>query len=219
MINRLIALSVLLITLIWISAKLPEKLMLVDLEYIMSNNPPSATYNNNNKAYDAIVRLLHKGMFVCSAVIVSEEYALTAAHCISNNGKISHGGYVLANKEETYFAPSIIAFAYGYHDIALLYGNYSAFHRKAVDWTGQLLNNKMAKSCGYPQGQTALLCNDYEILGNKFFFLRGNGHIFQGQSGGPVMVGDIVIGVNSHVSFSTVMAGPVVGMQEMFRVF
>lgn len=203
----------------YVTYSLPKKLMIVDLEYRGKQAYPHATYSNNLKLYSAITRLLHNGSFICSSVVVSEEYALTAAHCVSENGKAITSGYNLASEEENYYIAADVAYIYGLHDIAVLHGDFSAFNRKSVDFSGKLLNKPEGKLCGYPQGQRELYCSDFKLEGNRFFFIQGTGHLFEGMSGGPLLVEDTVLGVNSHVGFSSVMSGPVIGLNQMFEVF
>jgi len=217
--NKNVGLLVLFLALLYSAVTLPEKLMILPFEYVGMDAYPKATYSAKPKAFGAIVRLKRYSGFVCSGTVISDQYMLTAAHCVSKQAVVQVGGYSIADTNDSVNRDAAVAFAYGVHDIAILYGDFSDFEVKKVDWEGALINSKQGLTCGFPQGQARVMCANYEIGGNSFFYIRGVGHTFQGSSGGPLLVNDTVLGVNSHVSFSSVMVGPVIGMQEMFEAF
>jgi S1-C subfamily serine protease len=167
--------------------------------------------------YASTVRLISKdGYFFCSGSVIDGNYVLTAAHCVTNFGKMSKDPIILEDingvETDVIVVPAAID---QLRDVAFLSGDLSNFKTAPVDFHGDdVTNGMMMRTCGFPSGEK-LWCTDLKHVGNYYFQYRTHGGpIFKGQSGGPVIniqTGRI-IGVNSAVSADSVIISPLVGV-------
>lgn len=181
----------------------------------------NATMTNGNNQHQSIIRLISdKGHFFCTGFVIDGNYALTAAHCVSNGfGGMNDTDIHVYNSYG--FATGTIAKAVaieGYRDVAFIKGDFSNFEAQKTDFYGQHVPRgfKMI-SCGYPSGMFQKFCTEIEHVGNKYFQYRTKGGpIFKGMSGGPVVNSEtgFAVGVNSAVDEDTVIIGPLVGVLE-----
>lgn len=180
--------------------------------------------NGTNK-HSALIRLVKDGYFFCSGVVIDGRYALTAAHCLTNDlGFMDRSSIQIDNEPGA--DTGILALPVAIdklRDIALLKGNFEDFESVPVDFSGEIqksLSNRPVLSCGFPSGG-ARYCSLFYITGNTNFQLRAyGGMLYKGQSGGPVV--DIyskkIIGVNSAVTAEDAIFAPVVGAAEIFGI-
>ena len=186
---------------------------------------PAFTPNAVGKL-NPIIRIgSHEYSFICSGVVISKEFALTAAHCVENEIKqLNTDALYIFDVNGNYITNNAKAVSMdGLRDIALIHGDFSEFSAYEVDWTGRYFTqfqvSKVALACGFPSGES-LFCPLIFYSGNYLFRLAfTGGPIQKGQSGGPVLitVGDkfIIIGVNSGVTFNSVIVAPVVGAKTI----
>lgn len=179
----------------------------------------TTTYGNNQ--HESIIRLISdKGYFFCTGFVIDGNYALTAAHCVSDGfGGITEDDIHIYNSYG--YTTGVIAKAVaveGYRDVAFIKGDFRNFEAQKTDFYGRHVPRgfKMT-SCGYPSGMLPKFCTEVEHVGNKYFQYRTKGGpIYKGMSGGPVVNNETgyAIGVNSAVDLDTVIIGPLVGVLE-----
>lgn len=175
--------------------------------------------------YPSNIRLNLDYRFFCTAVVIDKNYALTAAHCVTDRwGKMMSDEFQVRDLEDFVNGPKVRAVALDkYRDVALLRGDFNNFYASAVNWTGQGLEDitkfKIVQ-CGFPSGG-AHFCSIGEITGNYFFQLKTKmTQVYQGMSGGPVYNATTleVIGVNSAASSDGNIIAPLVGARENFGI-
>jgi S1-C subfamily serine protease len=184
------------------------------------DNPPIDT--RPRKAYyisqDPVVRIKNYGGFVCSGVVVSAEYVLTAAHCVKG---LDQEIGVHSAKDHFINFGKVVGIDDS-QDMALIHVYIGETIKPAkVDFTGVIgtKNPIWIKTCGFPAGQAVLLCTEGILNGNYYFKRIGSGILYQGMSGGPVYdsITNTVIGVNSAVNAMGIVIGPTVGIPEKFN--
>jgi hypothetical protein len=181
---------------------------------------PSNGYRN------PIIRLWgDKSLFFCSGVVISKDFALTAAHCVDdNNGSIIKDDIYIYDINNNFVNNTGKAVAVErLRDIALLKGDFSEFKSYEVDWEGIYFNDlqtkRVAIACGFPSNEM-LFCPYIYYKGNYFFQMAfSGGPVFKGQSGGPVLILKdgkyYVIGVNSSVGINSVIIAPAIGARSL----
>lgn len=181
--------------------------------------PYKAVSTNEKNRYAATIRLKDSmDQFYCSGVVIDGNYAMTAAHCVTNSFGLMRSDPIRIYDVTDNFTGTIakVVALEPQRDIAFIQGNFEDFTYVNVDFSGQYINAKMpAMSCGFPAGQRDLYCVMLELEGNRYFQYKFKGNtIFPGMSGGPVIGAGLVIGINSAVYDNGVIVAPVVGALE-----
>lgn len=197
---------------IWLFA---DKLGFVDTLKVNPNIELRLITNTNLGPYlhEPIIRLDTGGSF-CTGVVIDNNYALTAAHCVNIDDTIHV--YDRYNVDTMVIAHT--AALDTLRDIALVIGDFRAFKPVTVDFSGlEVSTGMIATSCGFPAGQLTLYCIDLVHVGNRYFQYRMTGlPLFQGCSGGPVfnrLTGHL-IGINSAVDHNSIIISPLVGFKD-----
>jgi V8-like Glu-specific endopeptidase len=186
---------------------------------------PFGLYAPENPVFDYLIRLGDdQYSFFCSGVVISKDFALTAAHCVVNSiGLLDTKTLHIYNKDNNFSGFATTVSLDKSRDIALLKGNFSKHAPIKVDWQGATqtdMKSLSVYSCGFPSGEN-LYCSKLDYNGNMFFQMSfKNGQLYRGQSGGPVIAytdfnTPVLIGVNSAVSFNSLLVAPVVGMRSI----
>lgn len=166
----------------------------------------------------AIVRLHDSttGTFFCSGTVISPHIILTAAHCVAVTPLL--GPLIISirsNDGQDLGVEAVVLGADNRGDVALLGGDFAAFNtmRYSVEPT-QIINSfKGSKimACGFPKAGK-LWCSDFKFHSLENFQMKGEGFLYPGMSGGPVIdvYNGIVIGVNTAVSSNFILLSPIV---------
>lgn len=167
------------------------------------------------------VRLDAGSGFICSGIVVSQLYVVTAAHCVD---KLDQEFAIDDSTQKQQFLGKVVGI-YDEQDIALIRVDIRNGIRPAIaDFDGTKSSERVVPilACGFPKGQDKLLCNEGTLTGNRFFLRRGSGILYTGMSGGPVYKNNppqyTVIGVNSAVEINAILVGPLTSLADIFLV-
>lgn len=186
----------------------------------ISNLPPFNTSDRLNPTpvfYSSLIRLeTPDHRFYCSAFVISNKYAMTAAHCLYNSGQFMKTGKIdifSSYLQNTHVVARPAALNL-YDDIGLIVGNFQDFKKIPVMVVPTPIDffKGPFMACGYPYGDQ-MMCSRFSLISNMFFLVQGSGFIYPGMSGGPVIdvSSGIVVGVNSRVTYDDVVIAPLTG--------
>lgn len=180
----------------------------------------------SKKQYSPLVRLESKsGEFFCSGTVISDDYVLTAAHCLMDHGAFFPGmttadihvrgdGQLIPNTAK---AAALNQRA----DYALIKGDFRLYTKgKILLHPLDLVRvSPLVVTCGFPWGAEATC---YQARGLTIYFehLIGGGPMFPGMSGGPVVdvMTGVIFAVNSAVTGGAIIVSSVVGLFETLNV-
>lgn len=178
--------------------------------------------------FDGVIRLHNQeGDFFCTGFVISNEYALTAAHCIDDSnifGTSLTPNLITIKSSEN--APTGIEARAAAMDqrrnIGLLRGNFTNFAKTRI-YEGMLRITPgltVFAACGFPGGQSAYTCSQFQVVGTYFFMIAGYGLLYPGMSGGPVFdqLSGTVVGINSRVSTEVAIITPLIGALAGFGI-
>lgn len=173
-----------------------------------------------------IIRLLdEKGRFTCSGAVISDEYAVTAAHCVVTDSGSMRKKSKVGNLETSHIIDAETVGLNHRLDYAVIKGNFVEFKKLVINENTSVLVSDLAqpakyKSCGYPQGIRELFCSPFILKKPINFQVAGVAALYPGMSGGPVInetTGEIV-GINSAVSEDMSLIAPVIGILSNFGI-
>lgn len=131
----------------------------------------------------------------CTAFVVDDTYALTAAHCLNSDGVLP------AYKLRVFLSGNIKEYktvdAVAYDDstdIGVIQGDFKELSKAKLNLTDELDLRSVHVVCGYPHRNASYVCNFFRPSGRYYDSVVGEGQIFHGMSGGPVLnqTGDVV---------------------------
>lgn len=190
--------------------------------------PALSKYSPNSDAeFNANIQLIDNktNRFFCSAVVVDDNYAFTAAHCLTDdNDRLTKDIINIRNDKGLPTGVSAVAAGLSNRiDFAILKGDFRKFKHARFntyknDFMESLMSNYVA--CGFPMGQNKISCTKFYFRGMTYFHAYGTGHLLPGMSGGPVYnleTGELV-GVNSAVGEGFVIIVPLFGIAGAFGI-
>lgn len=165
-----------------------------------------------------------KRRFFCSAFVISNKYAITAAHCLVDEDNILKDEQIevrdLNNKETGVFAkPGGINIA---ADLGVILGDFSGFNKLPVATTpveAMAIASPGVITCGFPRGDSDL-CTQFFFRHASEGYFFGRGFITNGMSGGPVIATAIgkVVAVNSAMGSRGVYMAPIIGLFSSLEI-
>lgn len=198
-------------------------------------NPPGSDIDPNLPAYGTfspktewvhhgLIKLSRDGGAFCSAFVIDDKYAMTAAHCLDAGLGLGLNRKPLNILLENGTDSGVVATPVGMNnrvDVGLIMGDFSKFIPYRVDFYGFSPTNKFGdyRTCGYPYLQNKVTCTVFKPQGNSGFSLVGSGFLIPGMSGGPVIdiANGYVMGVNSAMGNGAYIA-PTLGALGTFGI-
>jgi len=172
-----------------------------------------------NPKYSPIVKLLDKktGAFFCSGSVISKNYVLTAGHCLEGRSKTKVSIEIRDMNGEKTGASGTAAFYEEMSDQGLVLGDFSEFNvvsftPNTMKITQSLLDPAgLVVVCGFPYGGE-LFCDAFANRRQYQFGYAGDGLLYPGMSGGPVldMATGVVVGVNTAVMEPGIYISPLI---------
>jgi len=217
-----------------IIVKLTQNYVFDTYTYELVQTTPNLPNFNQQDAYlvtdtkaPALIRLHRdredgKDKFTCSGFVVSNQYAITAAHCLVNERQTlirkEMRVHTLNDNELDSIAVKAV-FVNITSDLGLIWGDFSQFAKLRIDtFPGAFfIAPGPFRTCGFPYGGSDL-CTVFQPRGNYFNFIWGEGFLAPGMSGGPVLSlgenGVFAVGLNSSTMPNGVNVAPLISLFE-----
>lgn len=161
--------------------------------------------------------------FHCTAFVVSNIYAITAAHCLENaRGNLTVDNIYIYNLELV--NTGIVGHAASMNsrgDFGAILGDFHNFRKLRVSNAYGFGGHKGPfGACGFPWGSLPLVCQSFEPAAPYYDKVMGHGFLTPGMSGGPVIDLETsdVVGVNVEVHEGFVAISPVIGIWGALRI-
>lgn len=179
--------------------------------YLVPNLPGAELIiNSEDRPLKPIFKYKSPTGTACTATVVYNNYAVTAAHCVK-----PHVIYSVVGTKETVRAVSIELSL----DRAILFGKFDDRAATVIDNRRDIIHLTPAVVyCGYPAGSNSPICKAAQRQGLDYFNVVFSNTAMPGMSGGPVIdrisgeLCGIVVAV--HQDGATVAVGTV-GMFEL----
>lgn len=197
--------------------------------------PGSPAFHENQdfsaKQLPPLVRLHHgkDNRFFCSGTVISDDYILTAAHCLMKGvyfpsmttEDINVVSMTLPNSAPV----TVVAKANSLNqraDYALVRGDFRAFQKAKIlhtpDMFGKLVGPGVV--CGFPWGSTDICYSINSGLATWHEHLAASGRMYPGMSGGPVLdVGSrAIFAINTGIAEGAIILSPLIGLFETLEI-
>lgn len=161
-------------------------------------------------------------IFFCSAAIISDTQAVSAAHCFMGLPANEFVVESIANEnKKVLVAGANVAGYNGRADTALIVGDFSDFDKFEIDTNPEsdiLVNDYNLVACGFPYGGK-LVCYKFSGPYKMVDGIAGEGQMYAGMSGGPVidLKSGKILAVNHAVAQGFVMVAPLINFFQSLR--
>lgn len=179
------------------------------------------------KEFSPLVRLeTMDGQFFCSGSVISDDYVLTAAHCIDEKGRLSSSGVkvvsLMNQKNESITVEAIPAAKNSRADYGVIKGDFKRFTKVRLNYLPNAILNLQGPilACGFPWGAEDICYPTGAGAEMYYNFIFTKGVLFPGMSGGPVidMSNRTVFAVNSAMIPGGVLFSPLIGLFETLNI-
>lgn len=169
------------------------------------------------------------GGFVCSGTVISNEYVLTAAHCLVDDTGNLKKTIKIVNASipgQIQFSSTQDATPVAVNqrsDIGLVKGSFEMYQKMPIFDSPALpmvLTMENNHVCGFAWGDTRPVCYAANLMGQFRFQLYGESALFPGMSGGPVLNHNLnaIVAVNTGVYNDKIIVSPLIGMFNYFNI-
>lgn len=198
--------------------------------FIFSIALQGCTYNKyakkpKNKKHHEVIRIQPVGGGgLCSAFVISDTIALTAAHCVTRvvgfGLEVVRSGFKITNSagEDTGVIAKVSMKNIDMRmDSAALVGDFSKFNKMPVLIKDPFLKEgSLLIHCGYAKGHYPPVCTKGELVGRRLFQIKSTAFLVPGMSGGPVINRHgVAVGINSAVTGDLSLYCPTFGMLQL----
>jgi hypothetical protein len=188
--------------------------------YTLAAKPKFDLHTESNKpSLEPLISIYRKingkFTFYCTAFVVTDKYAITAGHCLlSHKGDLTKD--IIQVRDPKLKETGVYAKAASINtraDLGVITGDFRTFKKFAIDADGLLSKPGPFYACGFGYGNAPPQCYPFKPTGIYGFAIKGNGFMYPGMSGGPVIdrATGAIVGVNIEVGDSFVVAAPLVG--------
>jgi len=169
----------------------------------------------------SVVKLAKGGRGYCTAFIIDDNYALTAAHCLKAgffNNKLDNDELEIRDASNVLLEKAKAVAFDSMTDVGLIAGNFKMFDKLKVNFYG--FTRLPSFTCGYPMLQNKITCTEFLPTGGDKFFITGPGFLIRGMSGGPVLdrATMTVYGINSAFGTERIYVAPLLGLLGDFGI-
>lgn len=155
---------------------------LIDVKY-------TGEIDDSEAEFGPLIHIKNSKIGSCSAFVISNEYALTAGHCLNDEGDLITEDFKVFTASNQEAGVAKAASYNGRRDFGVLRGNFKKFKKVSVrkeapllmEWSGQFIG------CGFVGGSVKPTCEEFKLMGINTFYLVGQMPVFPGMSGGPVV--------------------------------
>lgn len=178
--------------------------------------------NPDYQPYPPIIRLRDDKGFFCSAFVIDDNYAVTAAHCLTGSwGELTTKAIHIHDVYDN--DTTIKAQAVGINkrmDYGLVKGDFQYFKRYPIlTHPSFLYKPQILTACGFPFNQKKMVCVPILAQHTSGFQVAAEGYLYPGMSGGPVLTREgIAVGTNSAAGEGSILFAPLVGILSTFGI-
>lgn len=201
-------------------------------ENLLPKFNPEEEFSDATAAAPAIARLELNDIFRCTTFIISNNYAITANHCVvsSFNKKLITSEFEVVSEDRSISITARAVGGYSSGDLALLYSENGFVDFKKIKIDASYLSaplalqSKAVAACGFPRGTSKAVCYRQSQCGVYYDFVECQGLLYHGMSGGPLIILDaipgerLVVGVNAAMTPGSSLFALLIGLFELLNI-